>query len=58
MIGVSEKDLDAKFFENILGDRFDRGGSPDGHEHRRGNLAVGNRETAQPGSAGLGFNLE
>ena len=54
VIGVAEQNLNAEFFEHILGHAFDRGLRPHGHEDWRLHLAVSRHQpTSSCGPAGF-----
>ncbi len=58
MVGISQKNLDAEFFQNVLRDAFDRRQGSHRHEDWRFDDAVRRGQPAGAGSAGGGFDLK
>ncbi len=58
VIGVSQKNLNAKFLENVLRNAFDRGQRSHRHEDRSFDFAVRRDQAAGAGGAGLSLDLE
>ena len=58
VIGISQNDLRAQVFQDVLRDRFDSSGRADRHECRRFHAAVRGVNAAQAGRTGLGLNGE
>jgi len=58
MIGISEQDLDAQLFQQILRNALDRAERSHRHEDRRFDLSMRSDEFASAGGAAGGFNLE
>lgn len=58
VIGISEKNSDAEFFEDVLWNTLDRGQRSHGHEDRSLHFAVWSQQASGAGRAGGGINLE
>ncbi len=58
VIGVPQKNLDAQFFENVLGNALDRGQCADGHEHRSFDFTVRRDQTTGAGCAEFSFDVK
>ena len=58
MVSISEKNLQAEFFENVLGDTFNRTQCPNRHKDRSLYLAVWSDEVPGTGTACGSLNLK